>query len=66
MASADQRVILQEMNGCIREIIDTLPGNYRSVIVLSELEGLKNQEIARSWELPCRRLKSGSTGAGPC
>ncbi len=46
MASADQRVILQEMNGCIREIIDTLPGDYRSVIVLSELEGLKNQEIA--------------------
>ena len=46
MASADQKVILQEMNGCIREIIDTLPGDYRSVIVLSELEGLKNQEIA--------------------
>jgi RNA polymerase sigma-70 factor, ECF subfamily len=46
MASADQRVILQEMNGCIREIIDTLPGDYRSVIVLSELEGLKNKEIA--------------------
>jgi RNA polymerase sigma-70 factor (ECF subfamily) len=46
MASADQRIILQEMNGCIREIIDTLPGDYRSVIVLSELEGLKNQEIA--------------------
>lgn len=46
MASADQRVILLEMNGCIREIIDTLPGVYRSVIVLSELEGLKNQEIA--------------------
>lgn len=45
-ASTDQRVILQEMNGCIREIVDTLPGDYRSVIVLSELEGLKNQEIA--------------------
>jgi RNA polymerase sigma-70 factor (ECF subfamily) len=46
LASTDQKVILQEMNGCIREIIDTLPGDYRSVIVLSELEGLKNQEIA--------------------
>ncbi len=45
-ASTDQKVILQEMNGCIREIIDTLPGDYRSAIVLSELEGLKNQEIA--------------------
>ena len=45
-ASTDEKVILQEMNGCIREIIDTLPEDYRSVIVLSELEGLKNQEIA--------------------
>ena len=34
------------MNGCIREIIDTLPANYRSVIVLSEMEGLKDAEIA--------------------
>jgi RNA polymerase sigma-70 factor (ECF subfamily) len=45
-AFTDQKVILQEMNGCIREIIDTLPGDYRSVIVLSELEGFKNKEIA--------------------
>lgn len=44
--STDQKVILKEMNGCIREIIETLPGDYRSAIVLSELEGLKNQEIA--------------------
>ncbi len=46
MASTEQRVIRQEMNGCIREIIQTLPETYRSVIVLSELEGLTDSEIA--------------------
>ncbi|MFA6411228.1 MAG: sigma-70 family RNA polymerase sigma factor [Syntrophales bacterium] len=46
MASTEQRVIRQEMNGCIREIIQTLPETYRSVIVLSELEGLSDSEIA--------------------
>jgi len=45
-ASTEQRVIRQEMNGCIREIIQTLPETYRSVIVLSELEGLSDAEIA--------------------
>ena len=44
--STEQRVIRQEMNGCIREIIETLPQTYRSVIVLSELEGFKDTEIA--------------------
>jgi RNA polymerase sigma-70 factor (ECF subfamily) len=46
MASTEQRVIRQEMNGCIQEIIQTLPETYRSVIILSELEGLTDSEIA--------------------
>jgi len=45
-ASTEQRVIRREMNGCIREIIETLPEGYRSVMVLSELEGMKDGEIA--------------------
>ena len=44
--STEERVIRQEMNGCIREIIETLPESYRSVIILSELEGFKDAEIA--------------------
>ena len=46
MASTEQQVIREEMNGCVREIIKTLPETYRSVIVLSELEGFKDAEIA--------------------
>ena len=44
--SIDQRAIKKEMNECIRDFIDNLPDNYRTVILLSELEGFKNQEIA--------------------
>ncbi len=44
--STEQRVIRQEMNECIREIISTLPEAYRIVIVLGELEGLNDSEIA--------------------
>lgn len=44
--SVDQQLIQEEMNECIRNFIDTLPENYRTVIALSELKDLKNNEIA--------------------
>lgn len=42
----DQVVIQKEMQDCINEHIDKLPSDYRIVIVLSELEGMSNKEIA--------------------
>lgn len=45
-ASAETTAIREEMNACIREFIERLPENYRTVMVLSELEGFKNDEIA--------------------
>lgn len=45
-ASTEQKVIREEMNGCIREIVETLPETYRAVIVLSEVEGFRDNEIA--------------------
>jgi RNA polymerase sigma-70 factor (ECF subfamily) len=44
--STDQLVIQKEMRECINEYIDKLPTAYKTVIVLSELEGLTNKEIA--------------------
>ncbi len=44
--SLDRQVVRKEMNVCIQDFIERLSPNYKSVIVLSELEGLKNQEIA--------------------
>jgi RNA polymerase sigma-70 factor (ECF subfamily) len=34
------------MNDCIQNFIWELPENYRPVLVLIELEGLKNKEVA--------------------
>lgn len=42
----DQTVIRKEMSECVREFIDRLPTDYKTVILLSELEGFKNREIA--------------------
>jgi RNA polymerase sigma-70 factor (ECF subfamily) len=44
--SVEADFIRQEMNQCIRDFVDHLPPNYRTVVVLSELEDLKNSEIA--------------------
>ena len=44
--STDQLVIQKEMSECIKEYIDELSPDYKTVIVLSELEGLANREIA--------------------
>ncbi len=41
----DTLLIRKDMNECIRGVVDGLPENYRSVLVLSELEGMTNAEI---------------------
>ncbi len=46
MPSAEQQLVKKEMNECIRSFIYNLPAAYRAVILLSEIEGLKNGEIA--------------------
>jgi RNA polymerase sigma-70 factor, ECF subfamily len=42
----DKQLIRKEMNACIRSFIDGLLPDYRSVIVLGDLEEFKNHEIA--------------------
>lgn len=44
--SVEATAIREEMNACIREFIERLPEAYKTVMVLSELEGFKNGEIA--------------------
>ncbi len=43
----DTLLIRKDMNECIRGIVDGLPENYRSVLVLSEFEGQTNAEITQ-------------------
>ncbi len=43
----EQEIIKEEMNQCIEEFIERLPYNYKTVLILSEYEHLKNKEIAQ-------------------
>ena len=56
-ASAESAAIREEMNACIREFIERLPDNYKMVMVLSELEGFKNDEIAAILDLTLDTVK---------
>ncbi len=42
----EDQLVRQEMNECIRNFVMDLPETYRTVAVLSEIEGLKDSEIA--------------------
>ena len=50
------RVIKEEMNSCVRNVIDQLPKPYKTVIVLSNIEGFKDSEIG-----PILGLSSSAT-----
>lgn len=45
-AAPDQKVIRDEMSECVREFVNRLPPDYRTIIYLNELEGFSNSEIA--------------------
>jgi len=42
----DERVVVDEMNACVRQVIDSLPGDYRAALVLHDLEGLNAGQVA--------------------
>jgi RNA polymerase sigma-70 factor (ECF subfamily) len=49
--SPDKKVIRNEMSECVREFVDMLPSDYRTIIILNEFEGLTNREIAEVLEI---------------
>ncbi len=51
------QVIDSEMNDCIRQQVDKLPHKYRTVMILSSLEELKNREIADILEISLEAVK---------
>jgi RNA polymerase sigma-70 factor (ECF subfamily) len=55
--STDQQYVRKEMNSCIRNYIENLPENYRTVVILSELEGVKNKEIAEILNISLDNVK---------
>jgi len=55
--AADQNVIRREMSRCVKEYIDKLPQNHRTVLLLSEIEGFKNKEIADILQISLENVK---------
>ncbi len=44
--SIERQLMREQMSSCVHDFINTLPENYRTVVTLSDIEGLTNQEIA--------------------
>lgn len=44
--AVELRVVVDEMNACVRQVIDSLPEDYRAAIVLHDLEGLTAAQTA--------------------
>ena len=45
-AEIDQRLVIDEMSSCVREVIDSLPEDYRTALVLHDLEGQTAAQVA--------------------
>ena len=46
----DERMVIGEMNECIRQVIDSLPETYRAALILHDLEGLSAEQTAEICE----------------
>lgn len=57
VAKVDQQVIRAEMNACIRGYIDQLPDPYRTALLLSDVEGFSNREIAEILQISLDNVK---------
>jgi RNA polymerase sigma-70 factor (ECF subfamily) len=44
--SVDQRLVIDEMNTCVRQVIDSLPEDYRAALVLHDIERLTAEQTA--------------------
>jgi RNA polymerase sigma-70 factor, ECF subfamily len=55
--SVEQQLVRKEMNECISSFIEKLPESHRTVFVLSDLEGLKDREIAEILEITLNTAK---------
>jgi RNA polymerase sigma-70 factor, ECF subfamily len=55
--ATDKVVIRKEMSLCVREFIDRLPPNYQIVLLLSEMEGMTNQEMADILDISLENVK---------
>jgi len=55
--SVDKEVIRKEMSECVQEYIDRLPPDYSTILILSEIEGFKNREVADILQISLENVK---------
>ena len=56
-SSPVKKIIREEMSDCVREFVDRLPPDYRTIITLNELEGFTNKEIAEILQISLETAK---------
>jgi RNA polymerase sigma-70 factor (ECF subfamily) len=53
----EHQIFRKEMNECVRGFVEKLPEDYRTVLILSEFEGLRNSEIAEILDVTLDTVK---------
>jgi len=57
-ASAEDTAIANEESKKIKQVIENLPGDYRMIIILRDMQGLSYEEIATALEINVGTVKS--------
>ena len=57
VSSLEEKTLRRAANECIRNVIYGLPENYRTPLILSELEGFTNREIAEILDVSLDTVK---------
>jgi RNA polymerase sigma-70 factor (ECF subfamily) len=55
--SIEHQAIRKEMSGCVQALLNQLPDRYRTVLILSDMEGLKDREIAEVLDVTVEAAK---------
>jgi RNA polymerase sigma-70 factor (ECF subfamily) len=56
-ASGEQQAIRGEMTDCVRGLLKQLPESYRTVLILGDMEGMKDREIAEVLDVTLEAAK---------
>lgn len=55
--STEHQAIQREMSRCVQGLMNRLPESYRTVLILSDMEGLKDREIAEVLDVTIEAAK---------
>lgn len=56
-SAIDEKLATDAMNACIREVVDSLPEDYRAALVLHDLEEMSSRQIAEICGIPIPTVK---------